>query len=225
MILLIEFEGIKIQWLGHAGFLITSSSGKTVCIDPFQVEGDFNPVDILVSTHEHSDHCTIDDFKKFVSSTKTEVIGIPMARETLDKLDCKSVHYVSPSEEKIISSIPFEFVPAYNINKFREPGVPFHPKEDEKIGLVFEIDGQRIYHAGDTDNIPEIENIRADVALIPVSGTYVMTAAEAIEAVKTLNPKLAIPMHFETIVGDRAMAEEFKQGVTCQVEIPSKKLK
>ncbi|MHA2244494.1 MAG: MBL fold metallo-hydrolase [Candidatus Hodarchaeales archaeon] len=219
---MIEFEGITFRWLGHDGFLITSSSGKTVCIDPFQVEGDFGPVDILVSTHEHFDHCNIDDFKKFVSSTKTEVIGIPMARETLDKLDCKTVHYVSPSDEKTISSIAFEFVPAYNINKFREPGVPFHPKEDEKIGLVFEMDGQRIYHAGDTDNIPEIADFaRIDIALLPVSGTYVMTAPEAIEAAKVLNPKLAIPMHFGAIVGDRSMAEEFEKGVSCKVEIPS----
>ncbi len=219
---MIEFEGISFQWLGHDGFIITSSSGKTVCIDPFQVkETVFDPVDVLVSTHEHFDHCNIDDLKKFVSSEKTEVIGIPMARETLEKLDCKVVHYVGPSDKKTVSSIAFEFVPAYNINKFREPGVPFHPKEDKKIGLVFEIDGQRIYHAGDTDNIPEMKDISPDVALLPVSGTYVMTASEAIEATKVLNPKLVIPMHFGAIVGNQSMAEEFKKGVICKVEIPS----
>lgn len=218
---LIKFEDITFRWLGHDGFIITNSLGKTVCIDPFKVKGTFDPVDVLVSTHEHFDHCNIDDFKKFVSTTKTEVVGIPMARETLDKLDCKTVHYVSPSDKRTIASIDFEFVPAYNINKFREPGVPFHPKEDSKIGLVFEMDGIRIYHTGDTDNIPEMKNIKTDIVLIPVSGTYVMTAEEAIEAAKTLNPKLAIPMHFGTIVGDKAMAKKFKQGVNCKVEIPS----
>lgn len=221
VILLIEFKGITFRWLGHDGFLITDRSGKTVCIDPFQVKGNFDPVDVLVSTHEHFDHCNIDDFKKFVSSTKTEVIGIPMARETLDKLDCKTVHYVSPSDKQTIASIEFEFVPAYNINKFREPGVPFHPKEDMKIGVVFKMEEQRIYHIGDSDNIPEMADIHPDIALIPVSGTYVMTAKEAIEAAKILNPKLAIPMHFGAIVGDRSMAEEFEQGVSCKVEIPS----
>ncbi|MFX1282641.1 MAG: MBL fold metallo-hydrolase [Promethearchaeota archaeon] len=218
---MIEFEGITFRWLGHDGFIITSSSGKTVCIDPFQVKGTFEPVDVLVSTHEHFDHCNFDDLKKFVSSEKTEVIGIPMARETLEKLDCKAVHYVGPSDKETISSIAFKFVPAYNINKFREPGVPFHPKDDKKIGLVFEMDGQRVYHAGDTDNIPEMKDIKPDVALIPVSGTYVMTAPEAIEATKVLNPKLVIPMHFGAIVGDQSMAEEFKKGVSCKVEIPS----
>ena len=221
VILLIKFEGILFRWFGHDGFLITSKSGKTICIDPFKVEGDFEPVDVLVSTHEHFDHCSIDDMKKFVSSTKTEVIGIPMARDTLKKLDCKTVHYVSPSDKVTISSIPFEFVPAYNINKFREPGVHFHPKEDKKIGLVFEMDNQRIYHAGDTDNIPELKDISTDVALIPVSGKYVMTADEAIEAAKILNPKLAIPMHFGAGIGDRSMAVEFSQGLSCKTEIPS----
>ncbi|MFX0122760.1 MAG: MBL fold metallo-hydrolase [Candidatus Hodarchaeota archaeon] len=219
---MIEFEGIMFRWLGHDGFLITDRSGKTICIDPFQTEGDFGPVDVLISTHEHFDHCNIDDLKKFVSSTKTEVIGIPMARDTLDQLDCKTVHYVSPSDKQTIASIEFEFVPAYNVNKFREPGVPFHPKEDMKIGVVFEMEGLRVYHTGDSDHIPEMADIHPDIALIPVSGTYVMTAKEAIEAANILNPKLAIPMHFGAIVGDKSMAEEFKQGVSCKVEIPSR---
>jgi L-ascorbate metabolism protein UlaG (beta-lactamase superfamily) len=85
-----------------------------------------------------------------------------------------------------------------------------------------EMDGHRVYHAGDSDHIPEMADIKTDVALLPVSGTYVMTAVEAIEAAKTLNPKLAIPMHFGTIVGDRSMAEEFANSVSCAVEIPDK---
>ncbi|MFX0183517.1 MAG: MBL fold metallo-hydrolase [Candidatus Hodarchaeota archaeon] len=216
---MIEFEGIKFRWLGHDGFLITDTSGKTVCIDPYNVKGSFDPVDVVVSTHEHGDHCSLEDLKKFVSS-KTDIIGISMARNTLEKLDCKEIHYVSPGDKITVGSIPFEIVVAYNVNKFRSPGVPFHPKEDKKIGVVFELDGIRIYHAGDTDNIPEMQNIQTDVALLPVSGTYVMTADEAIEAAEVLKPKLAIPMHFGAIVGDRSMAEKFGKGVTCAVRIP-----
>ncbi|MFX0205794.1 MAG: MBL fold metallo-hydrolase [Candidatus Hodarchaeota archaeon] len=216
---MIEFEGIKFRWLGHDGFLITDTSGKTVCIDPYNVMGSFEPVVVVISTHEHGDHCSLEDLKKFVSS-ETDCIGISMARSTLEKLDCKEVHYVKPGDKMSISSIPFEIVPAYNINKFRSPGVPFHPKEDNKIGIIFEMDGVRIYHAGDTDKIPEMETFRTDVALIPVSGTYVMTANEAIEAAEILKPKLAIPMHFGAIVGDKSMAEIFEKGVTCAVEIP-----
>lgn len=220
VIIMIEYEGISFRWLGHDGFLITSSSGKTICIDPFSVEGSFDPVDIIISTHEHGDHCSLDDMKKFVS-TETEIIGISMAKSTLNNLKGKNVHFVSPGETMTIESIKFEFVPAYNVNKFRSPGVPFHPKEDKKIGVIMEVEGHRIYHAGDTDKIPEMEEFKTDVALLPVSGTYVMTAAEAIEAIEILKPKLVIPMHFGAIVGDRSMAEEFKSKVSCPVEIPS----
>jgi L-ascorbate metabolism protein UlaG (beta-lactamase superfamily) len=218
---MINFESIEIQWLGHAGFVIRDSSKKSVCIDPFQVKGSsFNPVDVIVSTHEHGDHCSVEDMNKFISS-ETEVIGIELAKENLSKLDCKAIHYVNPGDTITVQGIEFIIVRAYNLNKFRSPGVPFHPKEDNKIGIIFSMDGYSIYHTGDTDNIPEMQDIHPDVALLPVSGTYVMTASEAIEAAKILNPKLVIPMHFGSIVGDKSMAEEFQKQVDFEVKIPS----
>ena len=216
---MIEYEGITFRWLGHDGFIITSKEGTSVCLDPFQVKGDYKPVDVLISTHEHFDHCSVEDMQKVVNSD-TEVIGIPMAEDNLSKLDCKKIHYVKPGETLTLKSIRFEFVPAYNVNKFRSPKVPFHPKEDEKIGVIIVMDSHRIYHAGDTDCIPEMADFRPDIALIPVSGTYVMTAEEAIEAANILQPKLIIPMHFGTIVGDSSMAEKLKQSVSMPVEIP-----
>jgi L-ascorbate metabolism protein UlaG (beta-lactamase superfamily) len=216
---MIEYEGITFRWLGHDGFIITSKEGTSVCLDPFQVKGDYKPVDVLISTHEHFDHCSVEDMQKVVDSD-TEVIGIPMAEDNLSKLDCKKIHYVKPGETLTLKSIRFEFVPAYNVNKFRSPKVPFHPKEDEKIGVIIVMDSHRIYHAGDTDCIPEMANFRPDIALIPVSGTYVMTAEEAIEAANILQPKLIIPMHFGAIVGDSSMAEKLKQSVSMPVEIP-----
>ena len=216
---MIEYEGITFRWLGHDGFIITSKEGTSVCLDPFQVKGDYKPVDVLISTHEHFDHCSVEDMQKVVNSS-TEVIGIPMAEDNLSKLDCKKIHYVKPGETLTLKSIRFEFVPAYNVNKFRSPKVPFHPKEDEKIGVIIVMDSHRIYHAGDTDCIPEMADFRPDIALIPVSGTYVMTAEEAIEAANILQPTLIIPMHFGAIVGDSSMAEKLKQGVSMPVEIP-----
>jgi L-ascorbate metabolism protein UlaG (beta-lactamase superfamily) len=218
---MIAFENISIQWLGHAGFVIKDSFNKSVCIDPFRVEGtSFDPVDVIISTHEHADHCSIEDMKKFLSS-ETEVIGIMLAESKLNELDCKAVHYVKPGDTITIKGITFNIVRAYNINKFRSPEVPFHPKEDNKIGVIVNMDGRSIYHAGDTDNIPEMQEINPDVALLPVSGTYVMTAAEALEAAKILKPKLIIPMHFGSIVGDKTMAEEFQQKIDIEVKIPS----
>ena len=216
---MIEYEGITFRWLGHDGFIITSKEGTSVCLDPFKVKGDYKPVDVLISTHEHFDHCNVEDMQKVVNSD-TEVIGIPMAEDNLSKLDCKKIHYVKPGETLTLKSIRFEFVPAYNVNKFRSPKVPFHPKEDEKIGVIIVMDNHRIYHAGDTDCIPEMADFRPDIALIPVSGTYVMTAEEAIEAANILQPRLIIPMHFGTIVGDSSMAEKLKQSVSMPVEIP-----
>ena len=216
---MIEYEGITFRWLGHDGFIITGKEGTSVCLDPFQVKGDYKPVDVLISTHEHFDHCSVEDMQKVVNSD-TEVIGIPMAEDNLSKLDCKKIHYVKPGETLTLKSISFEFVPAYNVNKFRSPEVPFHPKEDEKIGVIIVMDSHRIYHAGDTDCIPEMADFRPDIALIPVSGTYVMTAEEAIEAANILQPRLIIPMHFGAIVGDSSMAEKLKQSVSMPVEIP-----
>ena len=155
---MINFKSVKIQWLGHAGFLLTNSANQKVCIDPFQVEGSsYDPVDIVISTHEHGDHCSIDDINKFISP-ETEVIGIPMAKEQLTTLDCKTVHYVKPGDNLTVKGIEFNIVPAYNLNKFRSEGVPFHPKEDRKIGVVIHLDGHKVYNAGDTDNIPEMSS-------------------------------------------------------------------
>lgn len=221
-LILINFETIKIEWLGHAGFILTNSANQRVCIDPFQVEGSsYDPVDVIISTHEHGDHCSVEDMNKFLSPD-TEVIGISMAKDQLSTLECKTVHYVKPGDNVTIKGIDFNIVPAYNINKFRSEGVVFHPKEDMKIGVVVHLDGYKIYHTGDTDNIPEMSDIKPDVALLPVSGTYVMTAAEALEAAKILQPKLVVPMHYGAIVGDQSMAEKFKGSADVPVEIPTK---
>ncbi len=217
---MINYEGITFKWLGHDGFLITSKTGQTICIDPYEVKGDFKPVNILISTHEHGDHCSPADLAQFTSSD-TIIFGIEAAKDKLAPLKKKSLRIVKPNFKEKIDSIVLEFVPAYNVNKFRSPGKPFHPKEDNKVGVILTIDGVRVYHAGDTDKIPEMKYFKSDVALLPVSGTYVMTAKEAIEATAVLQPKLVIPMHFGAIVGDKSMAKEFKEGVSCEVIIPS----
>jgi len=116
--------------------------------------------------------------------------------------------------------VVIEAVPAYNLNKFREPGTVFHPRAEKRLGFIAALDGTRVYFAGDTDFIPEMKSIKCDIALLPVSGTYVMTAEEAAEAAKAINPKIAVPMHYGAIVGSEADAKKFKSLVkNCQVEI------
>jgi L-ascorbate metabolism protein UlaG (beta-lactamase superfamily) len=117
-----------------------------------------------------------------------------------------------------------EAVPAYNVNKFRSPGVVFHPRQAEHNGYIVTVGGERLYHAGDTDHIPEMSGIKCDVALLPVSGTYVMVAEEAAEAAKAIKPRIAVPMHYgdKDVVGTLADAERFKQlceqaGIAVQI--------
>jgi L-ascorbate metabolism protein UlaG (beta-lactamase superfamily) len=121
-----------------------------------------------------------------------------------------------------VGEVTVEAVPAYNVNKFRSPGVPFHPKAAGHNGYIVTIGGERLYHAGDTDHIPEMAGYRCDVALLPVSGTYVMTADEAAAAAADIAPRVAVPMHYGDIVGNAADVERFKAlcekaGVTVAV--------
>ena len=120
---------------------------------------------------------------------------------------------MKPGESTTANGVKIEAVPAYNINK------QFHPKSNNWVGYIFTLDGQRIYQAGDTDAIPEMKNVKADVVLMPVGGTYTMTAQEAAEATNAINPKLAIPMHWGKIVGSANDAETFKKLVKCEVQI------
>ena len=212
-------KGVKITWLGHDGFRI--QDGQTIYIDPFQVGGNPPKADVVLVSHEHFDHLSLDDLKRIVTPS-TILIAHKQSHGELTKLKAKEVRLMKPGDKTKVGRLEVEAVPAYNLNKFREPGKVFHPKEDGKLGFVLTVDGVRVYHAGDTDHIPEMKGLQPDIALIPVSGTYVMTAQEAAAAVTAINPKVAIPMHFGTIVGERKDAEAFKKLVTCQVEILEK---
>ena len=211
-----EYQGVKISWLGHDSFRI--KNGQTIIIDPFKIRATPDKADILLISHEHFDHLSLDDIKK-VTSDKTTIVTIPACKKELSSMKVREVRSVKPGDKLAVGDITLEAVPAYNLNKFREPGKPFHPKEDGKVGFILSVKGVRIYHAGDTDPIPEMKGFKADIALLPVSGTYVMTPEEAAEATRTIKPKLAIPMHYGTIVGSESDAVKFKQLATCPVQI------
>ena len=211
-----EYQGLKISWLGHDSFRI--KNGKTVVIDPFKIRPIPEKADILLITHEHYDHLSMDDIKKVVNENTT-VVTIPAVKKELSSLKVKEIRAVKPGDKLKLGDVSIEVVPAYNLNKFREPGKVFHPKEDGKAGYIIGINGVRVYHAGDTDAIPEMKGLKVDVALLPVSGTYVMTAEEAAQAAKMVEPKLAIPMHYGVIVGSEQDAQKFKRLATVEVQI------
>jgi len=195
----------KIVWLGHDGFRIDAS--KTVYIDPYQIE-EGPRADLILITHEHFDHCSPDDVARIQQSGSV----IVTEKDSAAKLS-GDVRVVNVGEKLSVDDISVEAVAAYNTNK------DFHPKSKGWLGFIVEIDGVKVYHAGDTDYIPEMKGYNTDIALLPVSGTYVMTADEAVEAALAINPKVAIPMHYGAIVGGGQDAENFKDALEGKVEV------
>jgi L-ascorbate metabolism protein UlaG (beta-lactamase superfamily) len=200
------YKGIEVHWLGHDSFVLQGS--RTLIIDPFKANGNYK-ADILLITHEHSDHLSDDDIRKFTSPS-TIVVAPKLCEGPLRPYSLEK-EFVEPGSRLELKGVHVEAIPAYNLNKFREPGRVFHPKADGRVGYIVTLDGIRFYHAGDTDATPEMKAIDVDVALLPVSGTYVMTAEEAAEAATTMKAKVVVPMHIESIVGTRADAERFEK--------------
>ena len=207
----------NIRWYGHDSFSVVTKDGKVIYFDPYQLSGQLSKADIIFISHEHFDHCSQEDIDKIVGES-TIIIGSAQASDIIKQ----DIQVMKPGEETVIEGIKVKAVPAYNVNKFREPNIPFHPKEDQKLGFVVSVDDVTFYHAGDTDLIPEMENIISDVAFLPVSGTYVMTAQEAAKAADVIKPQVAIPMHYGSIVGSVADAEKFRDATEVAVKIFTK---
>lgn len=207
---------LEITRIAHDTFRIAGS--KVIYTDPYQVKKS-DEADIVLLSHEHFDHLSLDDLKK-VTFPGTTILASPLCKDGLKGMKVKDTHFLDPGGKHTVGKVEIEAVPAYNLNKFREPGHPFHPKGEKRLGFLVKMDGTTVYFAADTDFIPEMKSIKCDIALLPVSGTYVMTAEEAAEAAAALNPKFAVPMHYGAIVGSEADARKFKSLVkNCQVEI------
>ena len=204
--------GKDLLLLGHSGFLLRHS-GKNIYIDPFMLPATDTKADLIIVTHGHYDHWNQDDIGKIYKPT-TEIICSKLC-DGSERF--KNLTVMSPGESKEVMGLKISTTRAYNTATER---LAFHPKGNDWLGYVIEVDGRRIYHAGDTDFIPEMKSIQCDIALLPVSGTYVMTVEEAVEAAKAIKPKIAVPMHYAAIVGSDADAKQFKSLVkNCQVEI------
>jgi L-ascorbate metabolism protein UlaG (beta-lactamase superfamily) len=194
----------KLHWLGHDSFRLDGP--PVIYFDPWKLPPGSPLADVILVSHDHYDHLSAGDVKK-VSGPKTTVIANPSAAAKLE-----GARVIRPGEKITVGDVIVEAVPAYNLNKFRSPGVVFHPRQGEHNGYIVTVGGERLYHAGDTDHIPEMSGIKCDVALLPVSGTYVMTADEAAGAAAAIKPGVAVPMHYgdQDVVGTLADAERFK---------------
>lgn len=194
-----------IEWLGHASFRIRD--GMVIYLDPWQL-ADGAPADVILVTHGHRDHLSPEDIAK-IATPATVIVCSASCAQGLQG----DVRAVRPGDVVELGDLRIQAVPAYNTNK------PNHPQEAGHVGYVLELGGRRIYHAGDTDLIPEMADIRCDVALLPIGGTYTMNADEAAEAARRISPSVVIPMHWGRLVGKEADVTRLKELAPAGVKV------
>lgn len=202
---MIESFSKKIQWLGHDGFRIDGE--KIIYFDPYQIEAGPR-ADLVLISHDHFDHCSPEDVAK-IQGPETIIVT---EKDSAEKLS-GDVRIIKPGETLTLDGVKIIGVPSYNTDK------DFHPRKNGWLGFLVEVSGIRIYHAGDTDYIPEMRDLNVDIALLPVSGTYVMTVEQAVNAALAIGPGLAIPMHYGAIVGGKQDALDFKNALDGKVDV------
>jgi L-ascorbate metabolism protein UlaG (beta-lactamase superfamily) len=205
-----------VEWLGHSGFRIRAPGGY-VYIDPYRVD-DGPPADLILITHGHYDHFSPQDVEQ-LSHDGTWLVGPPAVAERVSG----RVLSIAPGEaldQELVDGVFVAAVAAYNTSKRDQDGNLFHPREAGWVGYQLNVRGERLYHSGDTDVIPEMDTVTGvDLALLPVSGVYVMTAHEAAEAARRIQPRVAVPMHWGEHIGSFQDAREFADKAPVDVRI------
>ncbi|MBN2327873.1 MAG: MBL fold metallo-hydrolase [Candidatus Omnitrophica bacterium] len=189
-------------WFKQSGFRILDGD-KVIYFDPYQLTQTIHDADVIFISHSHGDHCDIASIQRIIKDS-TRIVTEPESAAKIASIS-SNVITVSPGDTITIDDYICEAVPSYNVNKTN------HPKSKNYLGFIVTLrDGRRIYHAGDTDRISEMTGFNADVALLPCGGTYTMSAAEAAEAAKDIQPKLVVPMHYGAAVGSIRDAEQVR---------------
>ncbi len=200
-------------WLGHDSVLFRGS--RTVYFDPWEVNGP--TADLICVTHDHYDHLDPATIQA-LSGPRTKIVADASSAAKLKAEGLDNVIAMESGDVIEVLGVRIQAVPSYNTNK------DFHPKAKHNLGYVVTMDDLSVYHAGDTDFIPEMADLKAQVAFLPVSGTYVMTADEAVRAALAIKPEVAVPMHYGKIVGDEGMAEKFAADLKGRVAVEIKPL-
>ena len=211
-----------VEWLGHSGFGVRAGRAH-VYIDPYRIDGG-PTADLILITHGHYDHFSPQDVERLTGRNTMLIAPAAVAERVSGR-----VHAITAGESvepEGVRGVEVRAVAAYNTSKRDPSGAVFHPREAGGVGYELRVGGERLYHSGDTDVIPEMDEVAGvDVALLAVSGTYVMTALEAAEAARRIQPRVAVPMHWGEHIGTRADAESFAERLAdepIEVRIPDK---
>ena len=192
----------NIEVLYHSSIRINKE--KTIYIDPFKIDRNYNDADIVFITHDHYDHYSEEDIDKVINENTTIIIPEELLTKLLKKgINKNAIITVEPNKNYMVQGIKFETISAYNTNK------TFHPKKNGWVGYIIIINGIRYYIAGDTDITEENKKVKCDVAFVPVGGTYTMDFKEAANLINEIKPKIAIPIHYGSIVGTEQDAIDF----------------
>ncbi len=193
----------NLDLLCHSSIKINAS--KTIYIDPFRIKNAAHDADYIFCTHSHYDHFSSEDIQKIINNETKIIIVKSSKEEALKLVQEKNLLLVEPGYSYKIDDLEFETTYAYNENK------PFHPKENNWVGYLINIDSTKYYIAGDTDNIKEIQNIKCDIALIPVGGKFTMNYEEAADLANKIHAKIVIPTHYGELIGSKEDAINFKE--------------
>jgi len=189
----------RFTWFKQAAYL-WKGDGINVYIDPWDVTTD-DPADVLLITHAHEDHFSPADIEKVRKGGTKIAAPADVAREISG-----DVTPVKPGDAFELGGIKVQAVPAYNTAEER---LEMHPKANQWVGYIITLGDHTYYHAGDTDHAPELSDVRADVAFLPIGGTYTMEAVEAAGLAKAISPQIAVPMHYGFVVGRPSDADVF----------------
>lgn len=190
---------------------------RVIYIDPFRIEGEPHDADYVLITHDHYDHYSPEDIRKVSTSSTILVVPGKMMGKTGNVAGVVGdIKMVRPGESGNIDGLDYETIPAYNQKK------DFHPKSAGWVSYILTINGKRIFHAGDTDKTPDNESVRCDIAMVPIGGTYTMDAKEAADLINKIQPEIAIPMHYGSVVGSKEDADIFMSRVKPPVEVEIK---
>ena len=201
----------NIEVLCHSS--IRFNKERIIYIDPFRIKKNYNDADIILITHSHYDHFSEEDIQKVRKENTIIMLTEDLNEKALNMgFEKEKIMIVKPNKKYKIDEIEIETIPAYNVNK------QFHPKTNQWVGYIINLQEGRYYIAGDTDATPENRQIKCDVAFVPIGGTYTMTFQEAARLINEIKPKIAVPIHYGEIVGTKQDAKEFKKLLDTEIK-------